>query len=637
MGVFKSDYLIFILILSTSFLLGLNSNLYVMGGQDQGTYLNMSALFQRQGKLLVRNTFRDTLTKEEQNLFDLHGKYVLPGFQQQGPDESVYLMKFYPLFPASVALFSLVFGADMGFYALTVFSLFSILGFYLLTLEITKDRQMANLVALLIAIQPTHVFFSKFPLTEMATLAFTSFGFYFLIKSFSQIDNSEKGSGKPKPQLILNLALSLLMFNAFFYTRMSSFIYIPFFLIILILIILNDRKNFWAYSIYTSGWILLFLTSFAFYYKKQYALYDTIIGNYVKRVLGPDVLPVLITLSIAYASILLAVYLVGKNKILDKVKNLSFSLSTFAYLLAATFVLFDISDQISKLLTFTENSNRWYFVSGFLSSLKHLTFYQTIIHIGPFLFLLVLVSSIFIYKNREKFSSDQKPTLQIVTIFPAYFLLVTSLFASIFDYNYYRSRYLISEVIPYTILLAVVIYHYTRENRTLNKIFKVLIGCTIIYYAFFSFIQMGTSEGPDVSFYNNLIKTVGKDSLLLVDKSYRSGSAVTAPLVWYYNLSAFIVDEEILKSPILANLIDKNEKVYLLAPYPTSTLTPNQSEKMRLRYNYFSSNPDCSEHSYSYLPIESQTYYLPKNKLSCFLLPSAYFTAYIDLYLFKIK
>jgi len=154
---------------------------------------------------------------------------------------------------------------------------------------------------------------------------------------------------------------------------------------------------------------------------------------------------------------------------------------------------------------------------------------------------------------------------------------------------------------------------------------------------FFSLIVRKVNEGADLSFYNNLINKIGDNSLLLVDKSYQAGSAVTAPMVWYYNLPVFIIDDEISKSPVLKTLIERNENVYLLSPSNISELTSNKPEKLRFKYNYLSNNPEYTIHSYSYLPIEYSKYYLPKDKIYSLLLPGGVFVGYIDQYLYTIK
>jgi hypothetical protein len=410
--------------------------------------------------------------------------------------------------------------------------------------------------------------------------------------------------------------------------------YIPVFFYLLILSCSVKVKELITHALFIGSLIAGFLCSYIFYFGKQYPLYNDIYSAYLERVFGTQPQTLYYALTFLYIGAVLIVYIFRKRIVRGKFNRIIKTLNLAAFPCLLLFLVLYSLYLIPGIFSYAQQFTRWVQLDTPFDPLKHLMLYQSVLHVGVFLFLLILLG---LAVDWKKYIDTAHPGLLLIALFAPYFLLINSYFNYLFYYNYYQSRYLVSEVIPYTILLAVIIYHYTRENPTLNKIFKVLIGCTIIYYAFFSFIQMGTSEGPDVSFYNNLIKTVGKDSLLLVDKSYRSGSAVTAPLVWYYNLRAFIVDEEILKSPVLANLINKNEKVYLLAPDPTSSLTPNMGEKMRLRYNYLSSNPDCTEHSYSYLPLESQTYYLPKNKLSCFLLPSATFTGYIDLYLFKIK
>jgi len=632
---------VFILLLLT-FLFNGKPTLFVMGGQDQGTYINMSALFTRQNSLVVRNTFRDTLNTEEKDLYDKHGKYVLPGFQQIGPDESVFLMKFYPLFPYTMSLFSSVINyfnisnnyIDLGVYLLSIYSLFSVLGIYFLTLEITKKRSMAILSSLLLIIQPAHVFFSKLPLTEMPSLAFNSFAFYFLLKSLRINEEYNKYSSIKH---YIYLVLSLFLFTAFFYTRMSSFMYLPLILIILFLITLKYPKYFWSYFSYTVMWVCSFLLSYIFYKKYQYPLYDAILGKYVKTIFGANTLYAVIILGIDYLCLLFITYIYHKKEI---TKNISDFIGKYTVLLypAICFLLtFNEKAQFNRLSRLDSESKRWYQVSDFIDTVSHLSFYQLINHISLFIFLIIIIGSIYLYLSSKENILGNSFSITTIIIISSYFTFVTIRYAGLYNYNYYQSRYFISEVIPYSIVLAVSLYSILNKNTLLKKVFTLLFIFSFSYYVFFSLIVRKVNEGADLSFYHNLINKIGDNSLLLVDKSYQAGSAVTAPMVWYYDLPVFIIDDEISKSPVLKTLIERNENVYLLSPSNISELTSNKPEKLRFKYNYLSNNPEYTIHSYSYLPIEYSKYYLPKDKIYSLLLPGGVFVGYIDQYLYTIK
>lgn len=144
-------------ILFIALVLRLPTYLYVMGGQDEGTYINMSRQYELQGSLYYTDYFRQTLNDDQKKLYDKHMPYLLPGFQQWGPDRSHYVMKFYPLHPAWMAIFGALFGRDNRVLSLTFFSLISIVSFYLLGYEISgRSKRTGYLIALLLALNPTH-------------------------------------------------------------------------------------------------------------------------------------------------------------------------------------------------------------------------------------------------------------------------------------------------------------------------------------------------------------------------------------------------------------------------------------------------------------------------------------------------
>ena len=226
--------------------------LFVPGGQDQGVYVNMSATYEKKGSTFLVDDVRKKAVKsglekyyDAANQFVMFkqnakkGKYEgihLPGIHIQDLEKSEYVYQFYPLHPLWMALTGKFFGEKNSVYSLVFFSLLSITAFYLLASVIPGGSQKSSvLVGVFLALNPLHAFFSKFPVTEVVALCFSSLGFYYLIKYYSR-PHFNKIS-------IFYLVLSASLFGCMFLTRISGFMYVPFFYFLLVVTILFEKNT----------------------------------------------------------------------------------------------------------------------------------------------------------------------------------------------------------------------------------------------------------------------------------------------------------------------------------------------------------------------------------------------------------
>ena len=212
------------LLLVLAFLVRQDPFPYIMGNQDQGLYVNMSSYFQREGHVEIQDSTRN-LIKDPKilSIYDANKQNNLElGIYKTSTPEN-YTFQFYHLFPIWMSIVGELFGDINRYYALTFFSLVSILAAYLLILEITKSYFWGVFGGILLALNPLHAFFSRWPVTEIPTLCFSLCGFYYLAKFFNLYQSDEKDS------LALNLALSVLCFGLLFFTRISGFMYVPVF------------------------------------------------------------------------------------------------------------------------------------------------------------------------------------------------------------------------------------------------------------------------------------------------------------------------------------------------------------------------------------------------------------------------
>ena len=208
--------------------------LYVEGGQDQGVYVAMSSHFERTGGVGIVDAVRERLPAEERPSYDrLNNTYDAaaaaeapgrsegehqPGIFIEDLTRSAYVFQFYPLHPLWMAVAAEVLGEPNRVYSLVFFSLLNVLMISLLAYELSGRRPAAALLAAaFLAVNPMHVFFSCFPVSENLILFFLASALYFLLRY-------AKASGEPDT---VALVLSAASWGCLFFTHISGFLYLP--------------------------------------------------------------------------------------------------------------------------------------------------------------------------------------------------------------------------------------------------------------------------------------------------------------------------------------------------------------------------------------------------------------------------
>lgn len=221
---------------------------YVMGGQDEGLYVNIAHYIQATDGINVNDPVRQSLQGTPYlDRYDANnhlGTSYVAGVYKDGNANSHLQFQFYDLFPVWMALFIGMFGSTAGVYALTLFSLLSLVCFYRLALLLTGRHQAALIAGGLLALSPLHAFFSKFPVTEIPTLCFSLIGFLLLAAYFSAHKDERRSFW---------LCVSVGAFLCLFTTRISGFMYVPFMIALAWAALLMDEDvsrrrglQFWA-------------------------------------------------------------------------------------------------------------------------------------------------------------------------------------------------------------------------------------------------------------------------------------------------------------------------------------------------------------------------------------------------------
>ena len=217
---------VLLLVLLAGLLFRTEPFLYMHGGQDQGVYVSMSAHLQREGSAFVDDPVPDALPNQRaRDIYDaavpVRGGSVLPGLYYSFT-RGDYVFQFYHLHPLWMATFAELFGDRARFHALGFFGLLGILGLSLLAFELTGSRRAAFAAGILVATNPLHVFFSRMPVSEAVALAFSSLGFYYLARAFRGMRHAA-----PAATTATLVALAAACVSLVFFVRITGFLYLP--------------------------------------------------------------------------------------------------------------------------------------------------------------------------------------------------------------------------------------------------------------------------------------------------------------------------------------------------------------------------------------------------------------------------
>lgn len=619
--------------------------LYLMGGQDQGTYINISKQYELSHSLYAIDHYRETLTDAEQELYDKHGNYLMPSIQKWNRPDSEYSMVFYPLHPAWLAMFGQLFGSDNRVYSLTMFSMISIVAFYLLGYELSGKRKSAGYIAaLFLALNPLHAFFSKFPVGEVVALAFTAGSFYYLAKYYT--------TGKEYRPQPFYLVLSALLMNCFFYTRMSSYMYLPFFYLLILGVVafvkVSQLKT--HLLIYLSMLILLFVASYRYYFTFLRPLHDLIFNSVVlkssRRYLsffGGTQEQNLMAAGLVLIGTLIVVCLLTKKKRTGKLFNKVEKLIPLINILIFIWLVVFTINLLAKIGFPVVEATVRNTISGLgLLTIKHLSLFVIMEYTGLLVFVTYPIYNILALSGKVKTTAPQA----FLIVFVSLYLIINIVALQTTRYQYYNIRYYVSETIPYFLLLSAIFLDRACTKRRLGIFAKVTVGLTLVYFGYFSSVQFFGSEMAQLSFYKEFNKAVAKDDLILaVIKSPESKydnnfmMYIFGPLKYYYGHHLFVLSDidELANSDIL-NQRGKHKTTYLL----TNERLPKSpdyalEQKVRLNYNHYNVSPGCTDHTYEFLPIQEIKQLPVPNALKCFTPPNSYYIRYKDFYLYRLR
>jgi len=573
----KTHGFVLMLIILAALLFRIEPYLWIMGGQDQGVYINMSAYWEKNKAVFPKDTVRNRI--ESRELLEYYDKannsyqrrtkrrVYLPGIFASN-ENSEYIFQFYPLHPIWMAIFGKLLGSENRVYSLTFFSILSILFFYLLAYEISKSRFIAGAAGLLMALNPLHAFFSKFPVTEVIALFFTTASFYYLLKYY----NASKKGDFP----LFYLFLSAGLMGCFFFTRISGFMYIPFFCFLLFtgICFIKSQRTKRDLVIYFIGLFFIYALSvlYGMIFSRPYSLY--IFVNSFLIALGARPWWKLKLLAGPVITIVVLIILAGitrnrsgTQRFLKKIYITLINWLPYIFIVILVAGLYRVYE-----LGFTgKYSGIYYFdlrwgMSGHgFASFKHSSIVVAVSYISPFLFGLFLYN-LFKYKKEDYI-------LSLLLLFLIPFWLYIAFFYWAIPYQYFGARYLLSEIVPYTILFALVGSSLLLRKNKMKILFFSLIAVSSCYFGFYSIYQLKGREADGAyESLNKIASYADKNDLILLNKEeFTAYDVIKTPLVYFFGNNIFSFNRaNDLKFLIKGELLGKYNDLFVLTQLPIS-------------------------------------------------------------------
>jgi hypothetical protein len=536
--------------------------LWLMGGQDQGLYVNMSAHYEREGSAFVKDRVRELFKDDLKSDYDQHqyfykkiaatgdelkGSYprkfdqkagvnyfamTLPGVYFKNLAQSEFVFQFYPLHPLWMSIAGKVLGDSNRVYSLVMFSLLTIVIFSLLAYELSGGKRLpALLVALFLALNPLHAFFSKFPVTEMVSLFFSSAGFYALIRFHKDADRGKR---------VFYLWLSAGLFACLFFTHISSFIYLPlFYLLLLIAQLYGEHDTGRLLVFYTLGILLLFAFSVLYGLTYSYPYFVEVYEQSFKGILGSGwafrLKLLLFVSAIPPVIVALLKWRPGNGSVmLSRCYTVLKILGIFAFL-CAVYRAYQLGFT-AKYVGHWAYDDLWKMAASGWKSLSYANFVTFIAYLSPVAFICLILAFI-----RNKKHVDIVDVMLLFLIVVALYMRIVMAFTT--PYSYYFARYQLSELVPYSLLVVALFLGQAVDNGQKRKKWSacfciVAIAANFLYYTAFQ-LKGQEADGAEAAL-SRIAARLDDKSILLHDFT---DPRIITPIRYYFGRNTFYTSD----------------------------------------------------------------------------------------------
>jgi ABC-type multidrug transport system fused ATPase/permease subunit len=581
----RKEYILVIGVLAGLMALRLPAFLYALGGQDQGEYVLISKYIQKSGSLYIdKNAF-------DQRVVNDHIDYAFT--KSLGQDHMGRYMVLYPGYPVMMALFADFlepwFGERSRVFYQSFAAMLSLLIFYLLARDLSGGSNTAGFVCLiLLGIHPLHVFFSKFPVTEMPTLAFTGAMIWY---SFKYV----QAARQQKYQTFWLFCVAA-AWSAFLFTRMSSIIYLPIMYIIALgnTVLNEDAKMRRQINGLLLALLLLFGSAWSMYRAFMSLLYYPAIDSLVMTHLGSHA-----EIKLAGILSMLAAVLITLNwkreiakgfftKCLAD-KKLKQRLLFFVLVLLAAVVIRQHNIQIKTKMKYLRDLR----VGTTAHDLRfpYLTAWNVFIGLSPFCFVLWIASLFRAAATKNIFAN-------LLLLFSLVLTSVMMMFNPFAYGGFYYWRYVFSEVVPYGLLLVVIMSFLPEVRNSWSsrqkKVTTVLLSLTGLFYAIHTVHQFKGEEGIDYKFFHELVAEVTTDNVLVTHRDeclHGFYNEIFGAIRHIYDIPSFEVkNRENLRSANSRGIFSKFKRAFILCKFEQKDQPDLQLVKtLDLNLNIFNS------------------------------------------------
>jgi hypothetical protein len=553
-----------VLVIGVALFFRLPPYVYLLGGQDEGVYVNMAHELVRTGGLVPADSVLGRLSDPAMRDLYLQSNYqpttYLPGVYAT---EGGLQFQFYHLFPVWLAMFGSIFGVAGAGYGLIFLSLVSLLFFQRLAHLISGQARVGLVAGLLLAVNPLHAFFSKFPVTEVPTLAFSTMSFAFLLTYW----RSPKADGAKRYLVISLAALGML-----FMTRISGFMYLPLLLVFLFVGLVVDRRNegrsglmVWAAA---AIWLYFLSVLYGLKWSTNYAT-DIYMFSFAP-LLGEGWKQKLLMLGAAAGLAWMMAWWASQRDGTPALARRGLSLAARVLpLLALLFTTIAVWKAYRLGYTDAYAEHPWLGKHFSLShrglrSVGSVSLIASAAYLSPFMLLAFVAAS---------FRSTLGPLLQLLLFFVVCFFGSLSLVQWALFYQPYYARYLLSEFVPYLILFVVCAWGSTPRGKLRAGVAAALV-LSGIYCAGLSAFQLGKNEHAGViESLDRVALRIDQGDIVIVDRELNMPLAheLKTTLVFTYGLNVVTMsDDDMLNERYVRTLAKPYEDMYLLTRSPSA-------------------------------------------------------------------
>jgi hypothetical protein len=487
---------------------------HVLGGQDQGVYTAMAAELLRSGDLRVVDAELPRLAAAGQAEAYLRDNYTvpfIPGVYSDVGGTPSLQFQFYHVFPVWLAVAQGLLGEAAGGWALVLLALASIVFFQRLAGVLSGSGRIGMAAGALLALNPLHAMFSRFPVTEVPTLAFSAAGFLFLAR-YAQADAQERRPGW--------LLLSVVAFLTLFLVRISGFMYLPLIGMVSVVALCADpdRPRARALSAWALGCVLAYAVSVAYglTWSRPYAL-DIYRASF--SMLGGEAWPTLLAGAVVIAGTCWLLLWLGAEH--PVARRLGHWLSVLRPALGALLALILAAGAWKAWkLGFTQAfaSDAWLsrfpgIAGGGVRGSAHASLVVVAAYVSPW----ILLALPWLAWRRLPAAGG------LLAFFVACFLAYAAFLNWTVVYQPYYARYFCSELVPYALLLAVVALGWPLPG-TARRVLAAALVLTGLWFAVLSARQWGPAENAGArDSIARLAALAGDDDVLLLDVFHGPG------------------------------------------------------------------------------------------------------------------